>query len=404
MDNKENDENSEEKKIGDLIRKTQALIESGEILASLRGAGLKERFGITGYLAEILSSIIRNKDEILSAYRVHDNLNLSKFKRETLSAKSEIRQLHANIIELENIVHFAESINEEPILPVLRKDESYKGSEATAISCLSDVHFEEKVDPAVVYEVNEYNPDIAAKRLEVYFTSLLSMIRKERQNVPIKKLVLGLLGDMITGYIHEELMEDNWLSPTEATMGVRSCLMAGIKMLAEEGDLEEIVIPCCKGNHGRTSVRKKYSTGYKNSYEWMLYHDMKKIFEDWGGFNNLTWHIPKSELTYVDVYDKKLRFGHGDHFRFIGGVGGVAVPLMKWLYRSNSFTKVRADMTFIGHWHQQLKPASNCFINGAVIGYNSYAAGLGFIPEPPMQIFSLLDSERGFTINTPILL
>jgi hypothetical protein len=395
---------SDKPELGQLIRKISKAIESGQVKSGKTLSGLTEVVGLPTDHAftRNIRFIFNHKEDILSAFGASQQVKMAKFKKDTLSAQAQVRQLMNEVHELEDMIHFSDSINEEVIMPKLSMDSTYKGKEATAVSVLSDVHFEEKVDPKVVYGINEYNPDIAAQRVEAYFTGLLKLIRKERQNVPITKLVLGLLGDNITGYIHEELMEDNWLSPTEATMGVRSSIMAGIKMLSEDGELDDIVIACCKGNHGRTSIRKKYSTGWKNSYEWMMYHDMKKIFEDFGGYDNLTWHIPKTELTYVDVYDKKIRFGHGDHFRFIGGVGGVAVPLMKWLYRSNGF--IKADMTFIGHWHQQLKPASNCFINGAVIGYNAYAAGLGFIPEPPMQIFSLLDSERGFTINTPILL
>jgi hypothetical protein len=132
----------------------------------------------------------------------------------------------------------------------------------------------------------------------------------------------------------------------------------------------------------------------------MAYHDLDNTMKLVGGFENVRMEIPKSEFAYVQVYDKVLRFGHGDHFKFGGGIGGLAVPLQKFLYRANQIK--HADMTFIGHWHQSIKPTSNCIVNGSVIGYGAYAYSLQATPETPQQQFQLLDKKRGFTVNTVI--
>jgi hypothetical protein len=274
-------------------------------------------------------------------------------------------------------------------------------SEATAISILSDVHCEERVDKDVIYGLNEYNLDIAKKRMHKYFVNLLKTINKERQNIQIDNLVLGLLGDFITGYIHEELRESNYLSPTEAVLFIQELLMSGLKFLAEDGKFKKIIIPCTKGNHGRNTDRKRFATAYKNSYEWMMYKSLESAFKTIGGYECIEFEIPKSELVHIPIYNKVNRFGHGDHFKFMGGVGGLAIPLMKWLYRMQD--QVNADMTFIGHWHQQIKPAQNCLVNGSLIGFNAYTSSLGCRPEAPMQQFLLLDKKRGYTVNTPIL-
>jgi hypothetical protein len=355
----------------------------------------------TEYSRKLLTFIIKHRDELAAFFNNNMFRRLEQYKDSNKVLRHQLLLNNQELSELREIIGFIDSLDDPTITPLVTDDESFN-TEAVAISTISDIHFEERVDKKVVYGINEYNPDIAAKRINNYFIGLIKLIRKEREKVPINTLVLGLLGDMITGYIHEELMESNWLSPTEAIMGCRDCLVSGIKQLAEDSEVSRIIIPCCKGNHGRTSVKKKFSTGYKNSYEWMMYHDMSGIFKSWGAFDLLEWVIPPSELTYVEVFDKALRFGHGDHFKYVGGVGGIAIPLMKWLYRTNQVR--HADMTFLGHWHQSLKPNYNCYLNGSVIGYNAYGASFGFYPETPMQLFTLLDKKRGFTVNTPILL
>jgi rhodanese-related sulfurtransferase len=40
-----------------------------------------------------------------------------------------------------------------------------------------------------------------------------------------------------------------------------------------------IKVVCKFGNHGRTGEKIRISTGYKNSYEWMVYHFIAAEFE-----------------------------------------------------------------------------------------------------------------------------
>jgi hypothetical protein len=69
------------------------------------------------------------------------------------------------------------------------------------------------------------------------------------------------------------------MSPPEAILFIQELLIKGIKALSESGNFTSIKIPCLPGNHGRTTKRKRYTTGYKNSYEWLMYHHIAKIFE-----------------------------------------------------------------------------------------------------------------------------
>jgi hypothetical protein len=307
--------------------------------------------------------------------------------------------------ELTKRQDFLNGINHEDLVSLEKFTISplYKlKDEAIAISALSDVHTEEPVIKSIVNNLNEYNLQICEDRVTKYFKRLLYMINQSRKaGYVIDHLVLALLGDFITGYIHEELEEANSLTPVEASLLIQSLLIKGIKLLAEDGKLKKIVIPCTPGNHGRTTKKKRYTTGYKNSYEWLMYNNIRDLFKAIGGYENVEFIIPESEFIYMNLFGYVNKFSHGDHFKYQGGIGGIEIPLKKWVLRENAV--IKTDMSWIGHWHQYIV-LNKVRVNGALIGYNSYARAFGFEPEPPKMQFQLLDKKRGFTLNNPIIL
>lgn len=348
---------------------------------------------IAGYITYCLKYqeiIIPNEN--LKGTANQQRLTISKLNQ-------EIKKLYSTIDKLQTENETLLKIKNDSNVYKLETTENNSENEAVAIAILSDIHFEEHVDPATIDGLNEYNTDIARIRLNNYFLNLLKQVNNERKNIKIDTLVLGFLGDFITGYIHEELKESNLLSPTEAILEIKEILLSGLKYLYDVGKFKKIIIPCCKGNHGRNTKDKRFATAYKNSYEWLLYNDLSnmcKIF----GLKNIEFVIPKSELTYLEIFDKVLRFGHGDHFRYAGGVGGLMPSMMKYVF--NADTNKKADMNFFGHWHQSIRPSQNIIVNGSLIGYNAYAYSFQLRYEKPSQQMILLDKKRGFTTHLQI--
>jgi len=233
---------------------------------------------------EVPSSIPTEKEEITS-----DDIKIDlQIRRYEANLKSKNKHIEGLLKEIENVnarYDFALSITEDKSYEFKKIDHVVNPhstkSPAIAVAILSDVHVEETVSFEMTNGLNEYNPSIAKERVDMFFQNLLKLVEKERVHSDISVLCLGLLGDFITGYIHEDLKESNSMSPTEATTFIRDVLVDNIIKLCELGNFEKIVIPCTPGNHGRTTPKKRFATGYKNSYEWMMYQDMKKIFKDY---------------------------------------------------------------------------------------------------------------------------
>jgi len=62
----------------------------------------------------------------------------------------------------------------------------------------------------------------------------------------------------------------------------------------------------------------------------------------------------------------------------------------------------KAYWNLMSHFHRLMMPTSNCSLNGSMCGYNSYALGLGFQFEPPLQAFQLMDAKYGMTVRIPL--
>ncbi|GAC1604384.1 MAG: hypothetical protein NVS3B25_33610 [Hymenobacter sp.] len=285
----------------------------------------------------------------------------------------------------------------EPTAPLAIAEGHPGQGEATAVALYSDWHLEERVDLHQMNGLNEYNPDIAEARARCCFQNTLRLVQKERAAVRIDELLVWLGGDFITGYIHEELSQTNYLSPTEATRFAKRLLIAGLEFLLIHGKFTRLRVPCNPGNHGRTTGKMQLSNSYKMSYEWMMYQDLRDYFRD---EPRLVFDIPESPFAYVRVYDKTLRGFHGEAVKYGGGIGGVAIPLLKYVGRIDQ--QRPADYNVLGHFHQFIQPAKNICMNGSLIGFSPYAQKIGCTPEPPQQGFLLLDKLRGQTVRCPI--
>jgi hypothetical protein len=266
-------------------------------------------------------------------------------------------------------------------------------SEAVAFAIASDWHVEETVEGRTINGLNEFNLEVADQRITKFFEATLRLTEIERAGTKIDTLVVALLGDMMTGYIHEELQESNGLSPTETVLWLRARLVAGLRKLLKQGGFSRIIVPCSFGNHGRTTKKPRNGTAAANSYEWMLYHVLSTDVPE------VEWVISDGYHNYIEVFGKTIRLHHGDNIAYQGGVGGITISVEKAVA---SWNKARvADLDIFGHHHtQQQNP--RWISNGSLIGYGAYSLAIKAGYEPPQQTFFLWDSKRGRTVTTPI--
>jgi hypothetical protein len=270
-------------------------------------------------------------------------------------------------------------------------------SEATAVVLASDWHCEETVNPKTINQLNSFSLNIATARAEMFFRNTARLMEIFEEHTHIDKLVLALLGDFISGSIHDELMEGNALRPIDAMLFAQNLVASGIEYLIANTD-KQILIPCHSGNHGRATHKQRHATEAGNSFEYYMYHTLANHFRN---EPRVKFLISEGYISYLEVYNTTLRFHHGHNIKYQGGVGGIFIPAFKAI---NQWNKAHwADIDCFGHFHQ-MKNGGNFISNGCLIGYNAYAQSIKADFERPTQAFFLINPNYGVEMVTKIRL
>jgi hypothetical protein len=257
---------------------------------------------------------------------------------------------------------------------------------------LSDWHIEENVKSETVNWLNEYNLEEAEKRSISVFTHWLKMINHFEQETKIPVIVVALLWDFISWYIHEELQALNEVNPIIATMKARDLLRNWIQYLLDNSN-KEIFIPCSVWNHWRWSLDKRAGQ-YNYSYEYMMY---KTLELDFLKETRVKFQISESYHNYVKIYDKTVRFHHWDFIKWWWWIAWITAPINNSIKKWNSIKS--ADIDVFWHFHQTLS-WKNFVVNGSLIWATPYWIQFG--NEEPQQVLFLMNNKYWKTIFTPI--
>ena len=321
-----------------------------------------------------------------------------KLKQDNFSLKSKLtealKQLEQCKLELNTAIKVDKTI--DSIKPIKPREIKSGLREATWIALASDWHIEESVKPELVNWVNSYNMAIARNRVERYFAGVSWLVNYHKDKFKLRDGLLWLGGDLITGYLREENLESNECSPVQAIAALHQWISTGIRYVLRQTPTEKLRIICNSGNHGRLTHKTRPSTREANSIEWLLYHFLAREFQD---DKRVEFALPQGAHSYAQVYNKMLRFHHGDDAKYGGGVGGIMIPIMKAIQRWE--TVRHADHTFLGHFHQYIQ-LEGLTVNGSLIGYNPFALSIVARYEDPKQAFMLLDSKRGICMPSSV--
>lgn len=269
-----------------------------------------------------------------------------------------------------------------------RQNGSRRRHAATAVLMLSDVHAEERVDPATVNDENEYTLDICQRRLDELQARFFDMLDHERRLADITRVVVWVGGDTITGHIHPDCMEVAQLSPQNATRWIAERLRGLIDAVAKRA--KSVVVCTNAGNHGRSTEKNRVATELDHSWEQLMYYTLAREERN----KNVDWRIATGHLGYLDLDGFVLRHTHGHSIRYSGGVYGLALPAGKAIAAWDVHR--RADLTIFGHYHSwNWVDGSRYISNGSVIGKTAYSVHIkASTRERPRQGFFVIDHGR----------
>lgn len=309
-------------------------------------------------------------------------------QREKRDLKSEHKALLAEVDRQRKLLESLKPLHGSSTLRIPEAPAPEK-SEAVPLLLISDWHVEEEVDPEKMHGVNAYNLEIAKRRAENYFRNALRMMDLVSRDSLVRRVSVGLLGDLFSNSIHPELMEINQLGPQPAARFAKDLIVAGLTYWLQNSDLD-FEINCVGGNHGRMTEKTRIATNAENSLETFAYHFLAAEFKT---EKRIKWRIAVGDMLYSDIFPGyRVRFIHGDQIGYGGGVGGLTIPLNKWIARQDN--SIRAQLTAVAHFHQRLD-GGNHLVNSSLIGHSPYSQRFGFSPEEPSQQFALINWRNG---------
>lgn len=285
--------------------------------------------------------------------------------------------------------------------------EGAKKRHATAVFLVTDTHFDEVVEPNEIMGLNAYNRTIAEQRLKRAFERGVHLSRDYLgSQYAYDGAVVMFGGDIVSGDIHDELIQTNEAPTPETVEYFIDPMLAGLNLLKDEfGKLHCIGVV---GNHDRLQKKKPAKRRARDSWTWLFYKILAREFRR---HSTVTFDVPESAEVTVPIYDTRFQLHHGDDFRGGSGISGALAPLMLGDHRKRrrQFSAARItgdrslefDWQVMGHWHQRYN-FPGVIVGGCLKGYDEYARSKNFDYTPPSQELMIVTPENGLTFNTPI--
>lgn len=316
--------------------------------------------------------------------------------------KSSANRATARVEELEKFLERYATVKKQDLkIPAWLKPRAKKDKvhHATPVLLLSDLHLDEVVESAEMDGINEYSREVAEVRLVEVVESVIKLTRNYVAGCEIDGIVVAMLGDTITGDIHEELARTNEDTVPGSIVHWVPLLAAALTRLADE--FGHVFVPCVDGNHDRTQKQTPKKKRAESSFAWIIYNWLADTLRD---DTRIQFSITPAAEQIVNVYSTTFLLSHGDSFRSQGGVGGLYPSMLKWLLKRKDFysqTGRKFDYALIGHWHQLLW-GRDFVVNGSLKGYDEYARDGGFGFERPQQALFFVTPENGVVQRLPV--
>lgn len=322
--------------------------------------------------------------------------DLHRARRDRDYYRRQAERLEREAVDLRRALGLVEATRTAAIQPPkwLTPTKHTKGR-ATAVAMLSDSHFDEVVRTAEVDGINAYNRRIGELRLRRWAEKVVELGHVRLHGHQWDGLVVILGGDIFSGDIHEELRETNEDTALGSLLHWCEQICAALDLLA--GAYGTVHVASVPGNHGRTTRKPRAKLRARTNFDWLL---AKMVERHFAADKRVTFEIPEASDVHLTIYGWHHHVTHGDQVTGGAGIGGIWPPIMR--LRARKSQRQQIDTLWMGHWHQLIQTPF-LVVNGALKGWDEYAAVSNFQPEVPQQAFAVVTPEHNITWQAPVL-
>ena len=306
-----------------------------------------------------------------------------------------------SVDRVKELLEVVREYNPNPPAWVLAPWKTTKRNPCIANLLVGDIHYDEVVNPLEIGGLNEYNTRISERRMRQLADTTIHLCRRHI-GASVQGIVVTVLGDVLSGCIHDELDRTNEFVLPVAIMKCTDMMTAFINMIADE--FERVQVGWIVGNHGRQREKVTHKRAAYENWEWLI----GKLVE-----RDVLKRHPKIDFKVSDsleddyqIYNKRFHFMHGNQMRGGSGIAGAVTPWMIGDFRRRKRARAMGqdyDYLVFGHWHAR-KDLGSIWANGSVKGFDEFAFDGGFTFETPQQQLNVFSPNGRLVYPLPIYL
>ena len=283
---------------------------------------------------------------------------------------------------------------ETPPKPRLHKGIFDEGHSETAVLVLSDMHLGKVIDPDESNGLNKYNTPIAANRLYAVIEKFKRILRGHQAMYNIEKIWVPILGDMMNGSIHPDMVLTNDLMDIPATVLAARLLIIAILELRTLGI--PIEIDCVVGNHPRLLAKMTARKQAHLSYDWIIYQMIAQYFEK---DPSITVRVHKGQFGVVELMGHRIVVEHGHMADVKTLQERVRNMFDNAMYRNATGLKGESvSLVVIGDKHRD-QMVHGAIVNASLCGGDEYGVFLRLEPVPAVQQMFGISKKKPVTFH-----
>ncbi len=270
----------------------------------------------------------------------------------------------------------------------------------TPVLCLADWHVGEVVKSAETGGVNAFNNAILERRVQRVLDTAISLAQNHMVNPHYPEIVVPLLGDFVTGEIHDELARTNDLGVFPSILRAADLLTNALVVLSSV--FGRVRAPAVCGNHGRFDRRWQVKTFTLRNADWLVYQIVQARLQEAKLDGRIQVQVEEVNEAAFTVEGLRFLAVHGHDLGVKGGDGmiGPLGPITRGRLKIEAQKAAqgqRFDVLLMGHWHFDAHLPGLIVVN-TLKGYDEFAKNsLRARPTPPSQTLFFAHPDHGIT-------
>lgn len=318
--------------------------------------------------------------------------------------RKEIKEQHRENIDAERVNDILGTISNAVIEPpkwIVSAPKKDKDQEVLMTSW-ADWHAGEVVLKSELNGINEYNMTVMERRVRRLVEKTIS-IAKNHGPGKYPGAVINLVGDMVSGGLHEEHRKTDEFPPLECALRTVALLTWALTQMADA--FGQIYVPAVCGNHGRMTTKPEFKQYNQKNWDYLIYKMLEREFRN---DKRVTIDVRESNEVLYRIHDTRYFLVHGDMISkgggdgIIGSLGPISRGEIKTRGRASS-SDMEYDMLLMGHYHQSFwLPRVIC--SNTLKGYCEYSKmQLNAPPAAPSQPLWFHHPKYGITSRWEVM-